>query len=148
MPNVKQTVPEPEKSGAMTRLSGQRQSRQEVVSIVQNYFESLDNLWDVPVEQKEQEIRRFKLLVQYQIALSSPLPVARSIIERSMQTGTGAVTGGYLSIPANLRKRLAMAAKELNCTENDAALVVLSEGVSKYGQESEEDDESEEDLDI
>jgi hypothetical protein len=114
---------------------------------VQNYLENLDNLWDAPAERKEQEIRRFKLLVQYQIALSSPLPVARSIMERSMQTDTDAVKSGYLSIPANLKKKLAMAAKALKCTENEAALVVLSEGVSKYGQGSEEDDEeNEEDL--
>jgi hypothetical protein len=115
---------------------------------VQNYLENLDNLWDAPAEQKDQEIRRFKLLVQYQIALSSPLPVARSIMERSMQTSTGTVKGRYLSIPDSLRKRLATAAKELNCTENEAALIVLSEGVNKYRQVGEEDEGEDKDLDI
>lgn len=116
-------------------------TKQEIVRLIQNYLQILDSMWEVSQEKKEEEYKRLKSLIKYQLTLSSPLPLATTVMEQRDDANKNTeVTDGVVRIPPNLRPKLAVIAKELNCTEDEAALVALSQGIEGYGEEDDADE--------
>jgi hypothetical protein len=131
-------------------------ARQEVIDEVKNYLQILDDTWDVAAEVKDREYKRLKMLIKYQLILNCPLPALVSTIAyNSEQIGTGNKVDGQLYLPQALKDKVKLAAKQLNCSPNEAVATILSQGVGKYTSESkkllsdkEDDQEEDDDFDI
>jgi proline dehydrogenase len=136
---AKQSVSETEKSEDDARLSGQRQ-KAEVMSLVEGYINTIENVWDAPEQEKLQAMQKLGLLLRYSIALVCPVPSFLFILGkddkekaiRNLKEQAGEANNKRISLPRVLQEKVAKVAKVLNCSENEAASTVLSESIDKY----------------
>jgi hypothetical protein len=149
MANLKESVAESQKSEGKARLSGQRQNRKEVTDILESYLETLENLWDATQVEKAEEYRRLGLLLKYQIALTSPIPIAPSLMAQDKEeSNKESVLGRYVKLPPSLEDKLAIYSKKNGCTVYQAALMILSQNIGRYVKKDEEEDDGESEFGI
>jgi hypothetical protein len=117
------------------RRGGQPDSRRDTVELVKRYTDLLQNAWQAPKEQKEQEFRRLKLAIKCQLALSCPSPLVLTLLERDDSTENTEVKSNILNMSDDLKKQIASAAKKLGFSANDTIVAVLSEHISSYAGE-------------
>jgi len=153
---IKHTVSEAEKSEGDARLSGQRQ-KAEIMDLLEAYLNTIENVWDVPEQEKQQEMQRLKLSLKYELARSCPVPVFLSTMEkddeeqaaREKASRVGEAADRSINLTPALKAKIAKIAARLNCSEDEAAAKILSDGVSEYMPKSLLGGESDDtDLDI
>ena len=134
---------EPEQSGVSPNQSGQRQIQQQITDMVAADLETLDTVWDTDPQTKAREYRKLKMLIEYQLALFSPSPVAFSIMERNIQADNAeASKANRILLPTKLQEKVELAARQSNCPLNDKIAEVLSDNIGRYlGREKKEDSE-------
>lgn len=134
---------EPEQSGVSPNQSGQRQIQEQITGMVRDYLECLDTVWETDPQTRAREYRKLKTLIQYQLALFSPTPVAFSIMERNIQAeNVEASKTGRILLPAKLQEKVELAAKQASLTPNETITEVLSKNIDRYlGQEKKEESE-------
>jgi hypothetical protein len=123
----------PTAEGAAYQTS--QQQRAEVTNILENYLDTIESLWNASPQEKAQEYRRLKLLLKYQLAMSCPVPVYLSIMEKSDKEQTDGASSGTskeIHLSPALMKKVAKAATTLRCSPDDAISAILAEGVGKY----------------
>jgi DNA-binding transcriptional regulator/RsmH inhibitor MraZ len=111
--------------------------------MVRDYLECLDTVWETDPQTRAREYRKLKTLIQYQLALFSPTPVAFSIMERNIQAeNVEASKTGRILLPAKLQEKVELAAKQASLTPNETITEVLSKNIDRYlGQEKKEESE-------
>jgi hypothetical protein len=133
MAQQRQTGPEPEKSGVSPNQDGQRQIQEQITGMVRDYFERLDTVWDADPQTKAREYSKLRMLIEYQLALFSPTPVAFSLMERNIQAEkaeAGRASG--ICLPVKLQEKVELAARQHNNNLDNTIAMVLTENIDKY----------------
>jgi hypothetical protein len=127
-----------------TNQSVERQIPEQTTGMVRDHFECLDTVWETDPQTRARAYRKIKLLIAYQLALSSPSPVAFSIMERNIQADNAeASKASRILLPTKLQEKVELAARQSNSTLNDKIAEVLTDNIGRYlGQEKKESEEA------
>jgi hypothetical protein len=113
--------------------SAQSSAKQQIVDDIRNHVQVLSDAWSGSPEELEQEFRRLRLLLGYQIALACPSSAIASIVQHNVeQMGAGAKLSSRINLPSALGEKVKAAAKTIGSTQDDVVATIVSQNLAQF----------------